>query len=164
MFVGRGKVVVAPHRGALVELVPLADTPWDGFGTLWKDGLHGSRLVFGLQQARHAIESANRMAESDLLKQLEADRIARERAMQVSVLRASSLVATLAMPEPPTPTIDLTAVARVGRVPDVPKLPVLRPNLQMPWIDRRSQHLPAFGAWPSNPVTTFWTFDRSMPI
>lgn len=164
MFVGRGKVVVAPHRGALVELVPLADTPWDGFGTLWKDGPHGSQLVFGLKQARHAIESANQIAEADLLRQLEADRIARERAMQVSVLRASSLVASLAMPEPPTPTIDLTAVARVGSVPDVPKLPVLRPNLQIPWIDRRSQHLPAFGAWPSSPVTTFWTFDRSMPI
>jgi hypothetical protein len=164
MFVGRGKVVVAPHRGALVELVPLADTPWDGFGTLWKDGPHGSRLVFGLDEARHAIESANRIAEGDLLKQLEADRIARQRAMQVSELRSRSLVATLAAPEPPTPTIDLTAVARVGSVPDVPKLPELRPNVQIPWIDRRSQHFPAFGAWPSNPVTTFWTFDRSMPI
>jgi hypothetical protein len=69
-----------------------------------------------------------------------------------------------AAPAPPTPTIDLTAVARVGSLPDVPKLPELRPNVQMPWIDRRSQHFPAFGAWPSNPVTTFWTFDRSMPI
>src|SRR4051794_4667640 len=75
MFVGRGKVVVAPHRGALVQLVPLADTPWDGFGTLWKDGPHGSKLVFGLKEARRAIRSANQMAESDLLKQLEADRI-----------------------------------------------------------------------------------------
>src|SRR4029079_9219429 len=88
MFVGRGKVVVAPHRGALVELVPLGDTPRDGFGTLWKDGLHGSRLVFGLQQARHAIESANRMAESDLLKQLEAERRAPERALPADMLAA----------------------------------------------------------------------------
>ena len=62
------------------------------------------------------------------------------------------------------PAIDLIHVARVARVPDGPPLPMLRPNVQIPWIDRRVQHLPAFGAWPSSPVTTFWTFDLSMPM
>ena len=165
MFVGRGKVVVAPHRGALVELVPLSDTPWDGFGTLWKDGPHGSKLVFGLKEARHAIRTAHRLSRAELLRELEADRIARERALQISLLRASSMIATLVVPAPPiTPAIDLINVAQVARVPAEPPLPVLRPNVQIPWIDRRAQHVPAFGAWPSSPVTTFWTFDLSMPI
>ena len=165
MFVGRGKVVVAPHRGALVELVPLSDTPWDGFGTLWKDGPHGSKLVFGLKEARHAIRTAHRLSRAELQRELEADRIARERALQISLLRASSMIATLAVPAPPiTPAIDLINVAQVARVPAEPPLPVLRPNVQIPWIDRRAQHVPAFGAWPSSPVTTFWTFDLSMPI
>ena len=165
MFVGHGKVVVAPHRGALVELVPLSDTAWDGFGTLWKDGPHGSKLVFGLKEARHAIRSAHRLSRQELQRELDADRIARARALQISLLRARSMVATLAAPAPAAvPAIDLIHVARVARVPDGPPLPMLRSNVQIPWIDRRVQHLPAFGAWPSSPVTTFWTFDLSMPM
>jgi hypothetical protein len=165
MFVRHCKDYVAPNRGALVELIPQSDTPWDGFGTLWKDGPHGSKLVFGLNEARHAIRSAHRLSRAELQRELEADRIARARALQISLLRASSMVATLAAPAPPiVPAIDLIDVARVARVPAEPPLPVLRPNVQIPWIDRRVQHLPAFGAWPSNPVTTFWTFDLSMPM
>ena len=165
MFVGHDKVVVAPHRGALVELVPLSDTPWDGFGTLWKDGPHGSKLVFGLKEARHALREARKLNRMALDRELAADRIARQRALQISILRASSLVASLAAPAPPvTPAIDLITVARVGGVPSSPPLPVLRPNVHIPWIDRRAQHAPAFGAWPSNPVTTLWTFDLSMPM
>jgi hypothetical protein len=165
MFVGNGQVVVAPHRGALVELVALSDVPWDGFGSLWNDGPHGSKLVFDLKQARHAMREARRMNRLELARELAADRVARQRALQISILRASSLVASLAAPAPPvTPAIDLITVARVSAVPSSPPLPVLRPNVHIPWIDRRAQHPPAFGAWPSNPVTTLWTFDLSMPM
>jgi cell wall-associated NlpC family hydrolase len=165
MFVGHGKVVVAPHRGAMVELVPLSETPWDGFGTLWNDGPHGSKLAFGLKQARHAMLEVRRMNQRELARELAADRIARQRALQISLLRASSMVASLMAPAPPvTPAIDLITVARMGDVPLEPPLPVLRPNTHIPWIDRRAQHPPALGAWPSNPVTTLWTFDLSMPM
>jgi len=38
LYIGRGMVVVAPHRGALIGEVPLDSVPWDGFARIWSPG------------------------------------------------------------------------------------------------------------------------------
>jgi hypothetical protein len=68
LYIGKGMVVVAPHRGALIGEVPLDSVPWDGFARIWsprrglitgsferawpkvprevlRDSLHGDRLA-----------------------------------------------------------------------------------------------------------------------
>jgi hypothetical protein len=47
LYIGRGMVVVAPHRGAMIGEVPLGSVPWDGYARIWSPA---TGLILGARE------------------------------------------------------------------------------------------------------------------
>jgi hypothetical protein len=59
LYVGNDLVIVAPHAGEPVMVVPLSAVAWDGYGRLWSPG-GGGRLDLSPRAVRRALHTSHR--------------------------------------------------------------------------------------------------------
>ena len=59
LYVGNNLVIVAPHRGEPVMVVPFSAIAWDGYGRLWSPG-GGANLDLSPRAVRRALHASRR--------------------------------------------------------------------------------------------------------
>ena len=59
LYVGNNLVIVAPHRGEPVMVVPFSAIAWDGYGRLWSPG-GGANLDLSPRAVRRALDASRR--------------------------------------------------------------------------------------------------------
>jgi hypothetical protein len=73
LYIGKGMVVVAPHRGATIGEVPLASVEWDGYARIWSPA---TGLMIGARERPWPMVSSRLLRDA-----LAADQVAAARAM-----------------------------------------------------------------------------------
>ncbi|MDX6535429.1 MAG: peptidoglycan DL-endopeptidase CwlO, partial [Gaiellales bacterium] len=119
LYIGKGMVAVAPHRGALIGEVPLDSVEWDGFARIWSPA---TGLMLG------ARERAWPMVSEELLQDaLAADRLAAARALGARnpVARTDASPARTVAPDRPRKP--------AKRAPQAPVLADLRLRFDLRW-------------------------------
>ena len=107
LYAGNGLVIVAPHRGEPVMVVPYGAIAWDGYGRLWSPG-GAAHLDLSPRAVRRALHSSRRRPRATHREQ-KADRRAAERVADVPPLTIA--VADTSALEGTPPAQDAAALA-----------------------------------------------------